>query len=45
MFDVSILEISGDVFQVKSTNGDTMLGGEGFEEELLAHLLKEFKKE
>jgi len=44
-FDVSILEISGGVFEVKATNGDTMLGGEDFDEELLAHLLKDFKKE
>ena len=44
-FDVSILEISGGVFEVKATNGDTMLGGEDFDEELLAHLLKEFQKE
>jgi len=42
---VSILEISGGVFEVKSTNGDTMLGGEDFDEELLKHLLQEFKKE
>jgi len=44
-FDVSVLEIQGGVFEVKATNGDTMLGGEDFDEELLAHLLKEFKKE
>ena len=44
-FDVSILEISGGVFEVKSTNGDTMLGGEDFDEVLLGHLLKEFKKD
>jgi len=44
-FDVSILEISGGVFEVKATNGDTMLGGEDFDEELLDYLLKEFKKE
>jgi len=44
-FDVSILEISGGVFEVKSTNGDTMLGGEDFDEILLSHLLQEFKKE
>eukprot|EP00592_Proboscia_alata_P008951 CAMPEP_0194352426 /NCGR_PEP_ID=MMETSP0174-20130528/823_1 /TAXON_ID=216777 /ORGANISM="Proboscia alata, Strain PI-D3" /LENGTH=694 /DNA_ID=CAMNT_0039120473 /DNA_START=41 /DNA_END=2125 /DNA_ORIENTATION=- len=44
-FDVSILEISGGVFEVKATNGDTLLGGEDFDEELLAHLLKEFKKD
>mmetsp|Transcript_21935 Transcript_21935/g.65772 ORF Transcript_21935/g.65772 Transcript_21935/m.65772 type:complete len:662 (-) Transcript_21935:33-2018(-) len=44
-FDVSVLEISGGVFEVKSTNGDTMLGGEDFDEELLKHLLAEFKKD
>ncbi|GMH87564.1 hypothetical protein TrST_g5973 [Triparma strigata] len=44
-FDVSILEISGGVFEVKSTNGDTMLGGEDFDEVLLAHLLKDFKSD
>lgn len=44
-FDVSILEINGGVFEVRATNGDTLLGGEDFDEELLQHLLKEFKKE
>merc|ERR1712048_1257878 len=44
-FDVSILEINSGVFEVKATNGDTMLGGEDFDEELLDFLLKEFKKE
>jgi len=44
-FDVSILEISGGVFEVKATNGDTLLGGEDFDEALLAHLLAEFKKD
>jgi len=44
-FDVSVLEIQGGVFEVKSTNGDTMLGGEDFDEELLEHLLSEFKKD
>jgi len=44
-FDVSILEISGGVFEVKATNGDTMLGGEDFDEELLKYLVQEFKKE
>ena len=44
-FDVSILEVQSGVFEVKATNGDTMLGGEDFDEELLAHLLKDFKKE
>ncbi|KAG7342550.1 molecular chaperone DnaK [Nitzschia inconspicua] len=44
-FDVSVLEIQGGVFEVKATNGDTMLGGEDFDELLLEYLLKEFKKE
>jgi molecular chaperone DnaK len=44
-FDVSILEISGGVFEVKSTNGDTFLGGEDFDIALLDHLLAEFKKQ
>jgi len=44
-FDVSILEISGGVFEVKATNGNTMLGGEDFDEVLLSHLLKAFKQE
>jgi len=44
-FDVSVLEIQGGVFEVKATNGDTMLGGEDFDEELLDFLLKEFKKD
>jgi molecular chaperone DnaK len=44
-FDVSVLEIQGGVFEVKATNGDTMLGGEDFDEELLSYLLKDFKKD
>jgi molecular chaperone DnaK len=44
-FDVSILEISGGVFEVKATNGNTMLGGEDFDEELLEFLLKQFKQD
>ena len=44
-FDISILEINGGVFEVKATNGDTLLGGEDFDEMLLRHLLVEFKKE
>lgn len=44
-FDISILEINGGVFEVKATNGDTLLGGEDFDEVLLQFLLKEFKKE
>jgi len=44
-FDISILEISGGVFEVKATNGDTLLGGEDFDEILLRYLVNEFKKE
>lgn len=44
-FDISILEIQKGVFEVKSTNGDTLLGGEDFDNELLNFLIKEFKKE
>ncbi len=44
-FDISILEISGGVFEVKSTNGDTLLGGEDFDEVLLQHLCSTFKQE
>jgi molecular chaperone DnaK len=43
-FDVSILEISGGVFEVKATNGDTMLGGEDFDEVLLRYLVDEFNQ-
>ena len=44
-FDVSILEISGGVFEVKATNGDTFLGGEDFDNTLLQHIVEEFKKD
>ena len=44
-FDVSVLEISGGVFEVKATNGDTLLGGEDFDVHLLKYLTAEFKKE
>ncbi|MCL2567001.1 MAG: molecular chaperone DnaK [Alphaproteobacteria bacterium] len=44
-FDVSILEIGDGVFEVKSTNGDTSLGGENFDEKIMEYLLEEFKKE
>ena len=44
-FDVSILEIGDGVFEVKSTNGDTHLGGEDFDMTLVAYLADEFKKE
>ena len=44
-FDVSVLEISGGVFEVKATNGDTLLGGEDFDIVLLNWLQDEFKKD
>jgi molecular chaperone DnaK len=44
-FDVSILEIQKGVFEVKSTNGDTHLGGEDFDITLVRHLVQQFKKE
>jgi len=43
-FDISILEISGGVFEVKATNGDTSLGGEDMDHVILQHLSGEFKK-
>jgi len=44
-FDVSILEIGDGVFEVKSTNGDTFLGGEDFDDEIVNYLIDEFKKD
>ena len=44
-FDVSILELGDGVFEVKSTNGDTHLGGEDFDNLIVNYLLDEFKKE
>ncbi len=44
-FDVSILEIGDGVFEVKSTNGDTFLGGEDFDNRIVDYLNDEFKKE
>ena len=44
-FDVSILEIGDGVFEVKSTNGDTFLGGEDFDNTIVNYLVNEFKKE
>lgn len=44
-FDVSVLEIGDGVFEVKSTNGDTFLGGEDFDMRLVEYLAAEFKKE
>jgi len=44
-FDISILEIGDGVFEVKSTNGDTFLGGEDFDQRIVNFLAEEFKKE
>ena len=44
-FDISILEIGDGVFEVKSTNGDTFLGGEDFDQRIVNYLADEFKKE
>src|SRR6201992_2311817 len=44
-FDVSVLEIGDGVFEVKSTHGDTFLGGEDFDQRLVGYLADEFKKE
>ena len=44
-FDISVLEIGDGVFEVKSTNGDTFLGGEDFDMRLVTYLADEFKKE
>ena len=44
-FDVSVLEIGDGVFEVKSTNGDTFLGGEDFDNKIPQYLIEEFKKD
>ncbi|MFA4941423.1 MAG: molecular chaperone DnaK [Patescibacteria group bacterium] len=44
-FDVSILDISADTVEVKSTNGDTHLGGEDFDQRIIAWIIEEFKKD
>jgi molecular chaperone DnaK len=44
-FDVSVLEIGDGVFEVKSTNGDTYLGGEDFDQRIIDHLIERFKAE
>ena len=44
-FDVSVLEVGDGVFEVKSTNGDTFLGGEDFDQRIIDFLAEEFKKE
>ncbi|BDB96182.1 molecular chaperone DnaK [Candidatus Hydrogenosomobacter endosymbioticus] len=43
-FDVSILELGDGVFEVKSTNGDTVLGGEDFDKKVMDYIIQEFKK-
>src|SRR6202012_2136558 len=44
-FDISILELGDGVFEVKSTNGDTFLGGEDFDQRVIDYLADEFKKD
>lgn len=44
-FDVSILDVSEDTIEVKSTNGDTHLGGDDFDQVIINHIIDEFKKE
>lgn len=44
-FDVSVLEVSADTVDVKSTHGDTHLGGDDFDQALINHIIEEFKKE
>jgi molecular chaperone DnaK len=44
-FDISILEICDGVFEVKSTNGDTMLGGDNFDEVIIDYIVDEFRKD
>src|SRR5262249_38209056 len=44
-FDISILEVGDGVFEVKSTNGDTFLGGEDFDQRVIDYLADEFRKD
>ena len=44
-FDITILQMGGGVFEVKSTNGDTFLGGDDFDQKIMNWLIKEFKKD
>jgi molecular chaperone DnaK len=44
-YDISLLEISGGVFEVKATNGDTSLGGEDFDIKIQEFLIREFKNQ
>ena len=43
-FDISVLDVGDGVFQVRSTNGDTFLGGDDFDQRVMDHLIEEFKK-
>ncbi len=44
-FDISILEVSSDTVEVKSTNGDTHLGGDDFDQKIIHHLIEQFRKQ
>jgi molecular chaperone DnaK len=44
-FDISVLEVGDGVFQVRSTSGDTFLGGDDFDQRIMDHLIDEFKKD
>ncbi|MCX6809799.1 MAG: molecular chaperone DnaK [Candidatus Berkelbacteria bacterium] len=44
-FDITILEVGGDVFEVKATNGDTHLGGDDFDQKIMDYIVTEFRKE
>ena len=44
-FDISILDVGDGVFQVRSTSGDTFLGGDDFDQRIMDHLIEEFKKD
>ncbi len=44
-FDISVLEVSDGVFEVKATNGDTQLGGDDFDEVIIRHIIAEFKRD
>lgn len=44
-FDISILEVGGDTVEVKSTNGDTHLGGDDFDQRIIGWIIEEFKKQ
>ena len=44
-FDISILDVSADTVEVKSTNGDTHLGGDDFDQKIMTYIIEEFKKE